>query len=189
MNYSDVIPSLSLEKNMIDSIKLGIINLVYLIPILIIWFVSAYLLNFFNLINDGTSYFTTYGPNYLNYIPDDLKFNVGIVVLIMGFLTIVLFLIYLIFTFIVEARLAKYNKFKSAFQIREIINDISNIGWGKYLIWFFLFLIIVGILSAIYATICMFGVFGVIIASFFIYTFLQFFRARKYWSNLSRRVK
>ncbi|MBF4468043.1 MAG: hypothetical protein ISP01_01425 [Methanobrevibacter arboriphilus] len=60
----------------------------------------------------------------------------------------------------------------------EIYNDISKIGWGDYIVYLILLCIIIGIFSIIYAIISALGVFFFIVATFFIYTYLQFFVAR-----------
>ncbi len=178
VNGSDVVPSLSLVRNFIDSLKVIIMSIVYMIPIGIILLVSVFALNLFELFDSLLFYVNNYGSNYMNYVPDDLLINFGTALLIIGIILMVLGILYIIIVYIAQARLAKYDSLKSAFQIREIFNDISKIGWGNYIVYLILLCIIIGIFSIIYAIISALGVFFFIVATFFIYTYLQFFVAR-----------
>lgn len=178
VNDSNDLPSLSLVKNIIDSLKLLIMGIVYMIPIAIILLVSAFALNIFGLINRVLFYVNNYGADYANYMPDDLLISFGTGILIMGIIFFILCVLYSIIVFIAQSRLAKYDSLKSSFQIREIFNDISKIGWGNYIIWLVLLAIIVVIFAIIYATISVLGVIFFIIAAFFINTYLQIFIAR-----------
>jgi hypothetical protein len=131
VNGSNSVPSLSLVKNIIDSIKLIIMEIVYIIPIAIIILVSAFALNLFGLIDRLLFYMNTYGSNYMNYVPNDLLVSFGTAMVVIGILLFVLGVLYAIIIYIAQARLAKYDSLKSTFQIMEIFRDISKIGWGN----------------------------------------------------------
>jgi len=177
INGSDDIPSFNIVKNVVDSVKLYVVHIVYTIPLIFILLISAYALNLFGIISEFISYWNLYGSEYLNHVPPELMLDFGLSLLIMSSLASILPIFFMFITYIAEMRLAKFNQLKAAFQIRSIYNDISKIGWGKYIAWFLILYVIIGIISVIYV-IAIFGIIGFVIASFFAYTYLQIFIAR-----------
>ncbi|RBQ22391.1 hypothetical protein ALNOE001_21380 [Candidatus Methanobinarius endosymbioticus] len=54
--------------------------------------------------------------------------------MIISIVVFVLFVIFALFATIAIAILAETDKFSSAFQIGDIMEDIGNIGWGNYIV-------------------------------------------------------
>jgi uncharacterized protein DUF4013 len=174
---SKYLPSFVLDRNFMDGIKVIFVQFVYSSPLIFIWIILAYFLGFFNLIN-LTSIFSNFGVAYLNYIFKVLFFDfVGICPFLL-FLGIVFLFLFSFFFVIAESRLAMYGNLGSAFQIREILNDISKIGWKNYISWFIIFMMILSLLYLINGIIYFSGSIGVLISLVFIYNYILIFISR-----------
>lgn len=159
-------------------LKLFIVDIVYILPLFIILFVLGIFLRFFELSAKIIPYYNKFGVDYINYIPQDLLFDFSLSFLILMILGIVLYFIALFFLFIARARLAKYGKLSSSFQIKEILNDISKISWGNYILWMIIMFIILFIFYVIYGIFYPIDIIGFIVASFLIDNYSQMFLSR-----------
>lgn len=175
--HSNYLTSFVLDKNFIDGLKVIIVCFVYSMPLIVLLLTSAYFLGFFKLINTNSLY-SNYGLNYLNYIFQELLFDFEGIFLFLLFLGIVLLFIISILFVIADSRLAIYGDLGSAFQIIEIFNDISKIGWRNYILWFLIFLLIVSFLYIINGILYFSGSIGVLISLFVIYNYIQIFTSR-----------
>lgn len=164
INGSDDLPSIDLNKNIVDSLKLFVMGIVYLLPIVLILLFMFVLLSFSGDLSNLSN---------LNYLSD---LSIGLIALLI-LVIIIICLIFAIFIYIAESRLAKYDSLSAAFQIKEILNDISNIGWGNYIIWFIILYLILGLLSLISDFFDFMGIIGFIISSV-ILAYIEIFRAR-----------
>ncbi|MDI9623515.1 MAG: DUF4013 domain-containing protein [Methanothermobacter sp.] len=81
---------------------------------------------------------------------------------LVGFIVAIIFLLLLT---IAIAHMAANNQFRAAFMIREVLDIISRIGWGKYILWYIIVVIIIGIISFILNFIIMLGYIGLNIAT------------------------
>ncbi|BAW31895.1 MAG TPA: DUF4013 domain-containing protein [Methanothermobacter sp.] len=60
---------------------------------------------------------------------------------------VIVTIIFILLANIAIAHMAsKKGQFKAAFHVREVTNAISKIGWGKYIIWYIIVIIIIGII-------------------------------------------
>ncbi|MBK6586552.1 MAG: DUF4013 domain-containing protein [Coprothermobacter sp.] len=66
---------------------------------------------------------------------------------ITGLVGIIVAIIFLLPLTIAIAHMAANGQFRAAFRIREVLDAISRIGWGKYIIWYIVVVIMVGIIS------------------------------------------
>ena len=178
IHHSDELPAIDFTKNLLDGVRVFIISIVYFIPLIVIWFYSAYLFGFFKMLNTIRPFVVKHGYNYFNYIPEDWLINFMGTFLTLLIIGIVLLFITLSFFYIAEARLAKFDKLLSAFQIREILNDISKIKWGNYILWLFILFIILFLLYLVYLIIFSIGIIGIIISSLLICPYVFIFISR-----------
>jgi hypothetical protein len=87
-------------------------------------------------------------------------------------------LIFVIFEIIAIANMAYYDELGAAFKFSEILERISKIGWGKYLIWFIV-MIIIGIIAGIIGgIISSIPIIGYIISTVFIFSYYYMFVGR-----------
>ncbi|MBC7118021.1 MAG: DUF4013 domain-containing protein [Methanobacteriaceae archaeon] len=122
----------------VDGLKVFVVSLVYLIIPLIIIGVGV----FTGLSSAGA--FTPYG----NVIVTDLTLlQAGLGIIIIGIIVAIIFGPLL---FIAIAHMA-YNdsEFRAAFRFREILDVISEIGWGKYILWYLAVIIVYSVIHFI----------------------------------------
>ncbi|MBC7118022.1 MAG: DUF4013 domain-containing protein [Methanobacteriaceae archaeon] len=80
-------------------------------------------------------------------------------------LGIIIAIIFGLLLTIAIAHMAANDRFKAAFRFREILDVISEIGWGKYILWYIIVAIIVWIISFILNFIITLGYIGLNIAT------------------------
>ncbi len=76
------------------------------------------------------------------------------------------------------ARFAKTDSVKSAFELSNILSDISKIGWINYMVMAIIYLIILAIIFVITVVITVIPFIGFIIALLIIAPFLTMFSSR-----------
>lgn len=175
----------------VEGAKVYIVYIVYLIPIilLIIYIIlSSYgaILNFNH--NFGFDVFDYLEPAYnsLFWLGIDsflglIEFASGHFYAFIGFLYI--FIVTPILLVAIANMVSDEGDLKSAFKIREIIGEISAIGWRNLIKWYILTLIILGILWIITMFIFRLSNFsnpllGVIIDTLIMYSYISIFLAR-----------
>lgn len=141
----------------VDGLKVFVVSLVYLIIPLIIIGVGVFTSLEKLLSSPGA--FTPYG----NVIVTDLTLlQAGLGIIIIGIIVAIIFGLLLT---IAIAHMAANDRFKAAFRFREILDVISEIGWGKYILWYIIVAIIVWIISFILNFIITLGYIGLNIAT------------------------
>jgi hypothetical protein len=90
----------------------------------------------------------------------------------------ILFIIFELFWIIAIANMALYDELGAAFKFSEIVGRISNIGWGKYIIWYIVMIIIGIIFGIISGILQIIPVIGLIIAVILIYSYFSMFGGR-----------
>ena len=132
-NYGDLL---------VDGLKIAVVSIIYmLIPIILI---VAGVGSFFAAMVTGG------GPNFMwgGFTPAymGLLGGTGIVLVLIGLLVAFVMLILLAAGI---AHMIKTGKFGKAFAFGEILNVIGKIGWGKYIAWLILIVILAAIVGAI----------------------------------------
>jgi hypothetical protein len=90
----------------------------------------------------------------------------------------ILALIFALVAYVAIVNMALYDEIGAAFRFSEILERISMIGWGKYIIWYII-MIIIGIVGGFIASILNIIPFvGFIIALLLVYPYLQMIWAR-----------
>ena len=126
----------------VDGLKVFVVGLVYMIIPLIIIGVGVFTSLEKLLSSPGA--FTPYG----NVIVTDLTLlQAGLGIIIIGIIVAIIFGPLL---FIAIAHMA-YNdsEFRAAFRFREILDVISEIGWGKYILWYLAVIIVYSVIHFI----------------------------------------
>jgi hypothetical protein len=90
----------------------------------------------------------------------------------------ILFIIFELFWIIAIANMALYDELGAAFKFSEIVGRISNIGWGKYIIWYIVMIIIGIIFGIISGILQIIPVIGLIITVILIYSYFSMFGGR-----------
>ena len=185
MNLSDEIPCISLKTNFIDGIKLLLVALIYIIIYAIILFVVGYATGGLEAITMAQTAITnTAGAvnvtAIINSIPTSDFVGLGITAII----GLILAIIFGIFLNISQCRLAKNDKILDAINLGNVFDDINTIGWGRYIGWYVLLIIInliIGIIISIIMSILTFvhlGFIVIIINALIVAPFIQMFTAR-----------
>jgi hypothetical protein len=135
----------------------------------------AFKLKLIPIIQEIVPYINKYGTQYVSHLPNNLMLQVANIVSILTLAFIALYFIVSIFLIIARCRFVKFNSFKTAFQFKEIIRDISEIGWGKYLTYLVLIGIALFILSLIGLFLMNLGVMGIVFSFLIVFPFSVMF--------------
>ena len=104
---------------------------------------------------------------------------------------LILAILFGLFDIIALANMAFYDELGAAFKFREIFVRISEIGWGKYILWFIIMIIIWTIFGIIAGILNVIPYVGLIIAVIIFYSYFYMFGGRStgliYSSNLETR--
>jgi hypothetical protein len=132
-NYGDLL---------VDGLKIAVVSIIYmLIPIILI--VAGVGSFFAAMVTGGRPDFMWGGftPAYMGLLG-----GTGVVLVLVGLLVAFVMLILLAAGI---AHMIKTGKFGKAFAFGEILNVIGKIGWGKYIAWLILIVILAAIVGAI----------------------------------------
>lgn len=175
INDSNILPDLDLAKNIVDGIKVFIMEMVYglitFIIILIVAIVSGSFTAALELIN-----FTITNPGAS--LPTELIYNFIPGFIIVCIVLLILAILFLMFTAIGFARLAKYDSLAQGLNIPEIIKDIGKIGWFNFIAWLIIAIIISWIIGIIAGFIFVIPIAGWVINSLILFPFLYIFLGR-----------
>ncbi|MCE5215245.1 MAG: DUF4013 domain-containing protein [Methanobacterium sp.] len=148
----------------IDGLKVFVVSLVYMIIPMIVIFIGVFA--------SITSLAVTSTGTYT----DPWAF-IGLMsgTVIIG---AILALIFGLIAYIAIANMALYDEIGAAFKFSEILERIKMIGWGKYILWYIV-MIIIGVVGGFIASLLNIIPFiGMIIALLVIYPYLQMIYAR-----------
>lgn len=176
------LPEFKWSENIIDGLKVLILTILYMIIPAIVGIILAYGLGVFSdvvVINQTMNIYNQTGA-HLPYTFSTISMggSAGFSIAIVHTVTVLLAIIFTLFATIAMARLAETGRLGSIIEFNEIINTISKIGWGNYIIWFILLYIIVTLISLIAALIIFIPILGIIIYLFIIPAFLIIFKSR-----------
>ncbi|MGA2677312.1 MAG: DUF4013 domain-containing protein [Methanobacterium sp.] len=161
--YSELPEFDDLGDLFIDGLKVFIVTIVYnIIPLIVI------IVGLFGSIAavGGVANITNYPLAFAGLL--------GVTVIIV----LILAVIFAIFEIIAIANMAYYDELGAAFKFSEILDRMSKIGWGKYIIWF-IAMIIIGIITVIISgIITSIPIIGYIISTVFIFSYYYMFLGR-----------
>jgi len=145
----------------IDGLKIFIVSLIYAIPVIIIALIVGALLSISPAYTTGT--FTgfdmfTFAVGYSIYI---------IVAIIIGLVEVMAI-----------ANMALYEgELGAAFKFREVLDRIAMIGWGKYIGWYII-MVLLGLVAGLIAGLTFIILIGFILVPLIIYPYFAMFGAR-----------
>jgi hypothetical protein len=170
-------PEFELVTNIIEGIKVLILEIVYyIIPLLIILLV-AYFTGAFNYFYQ--IFTTAAATGSFDPISNTLLGAAGtsfLEVVIVGW---ILYLIFSILLLVARAKLAETGSLGEAINMVDVFNKIGEIGWGNFIIWLIIYAIIVYLIAAAFVVVSAFvPIIGTIIAMLVISPFVDMFAAR-----------
>lgn len=144
LKNKETLPNFDLINNIINGIKVFLINFIYyLIPFLISFLVFLLVTRQVNYLSGIKSFLLSCSSiTVFNIFSTDLNLYTTSILFFANFIMPFIIFIITIFQLIAIGRFASTNSFKSAFQFKKIVNSIKNIGIGKYLIFFIILQII-----------------------------------------------
>ncbi|WP_409197530.1 DUF4013 domain-containing protein [Methanobrevibacter acididurans] len=171
----DVLPQFDIVKNIVDGVKVAVLDFVYLIiptiiTILVAWGTGIFS-NFIKLV-------TVVANNSTTPVPASLSASLGYGIIITTIVAIIVFVIFILFAYIGMARMAEYDSLKAGLSFVEVFHKIGSIGWMKYVGWFILFVIVLMVLSLISGLISLIPYVGTFIAAFIVSSFIMLFTYR-----------
>jgi len=177
-NVNGDVPALDLVKNIVDGIKVLILNIVYYIIPVIITFILALATNAFSYLYQMFSYIITYGSNASSAMPQELLVNAGFSFLIVFLVGGIFFLVFTLLFLVAKAVLAETESLAAAINIVDVFKKIGEISWGNYIIWLILVVIILFVISLIGGFVALIPFAGAIIALLVVEPYVGMFFAR-----------
>lgn len=182
VDKEEALPDFRWSENIIDGLKVLILTIVYMIIPVIVGIILAYGLGVFSdaaIINQTMNMYNQSTGAQLPFVFSTMYMGfAGFSITIVHTVTMILAIIFTLFAIIAMGRLAETGRLGSIIEFSEIINTISKIGWGNYIIWFILLYIIVTLISLVAALIIFIPVIGIIIYLLIIPAFLIIFESR-----------
>ena len=134
ISVSNELPSFKIGRSIVNTIKLILLRIVYMIiP------VAVFLISLFVLVGSFSTIFSA-------------DFNAISVISTFATVLIVSYIVYFVFEFLLifaRARLAYYDSLVEALKIHKVIRDIINIGIGRVIGWYIVMAILLGFISFI----------------------------------------
>jgi len=174
-NEDGDMPELDLLTNIIDGIKVFILHIVYYIIPTIIALIVAFATGAFNNLYQLMLLSIASGSST---IPQDLLLSLGFSVITIFFVAGIFFLIFSVLLLVARAVLAETGSLMAAINMVEVFKKISEIGWGTYIIWLIVYVIlifVIGIITGIFNAI---PFVGIIIVLLFFKPYTEIFAAR-----------
>ncbi len=146
----------------IDGLKVFVVNIVYfIIPIIVIGagvFTSLATFSTSGSITNPMAFFGLLGGT--------------------AFIGIILVVIFGLLAYIATANMALYDEMGAAFNFSEILERISMIGWGKYIIWYIVMWVIGVVFGIIAGIINVIPYIGFLIAALVVYSYMYMLLGR-----------
>ncbi|MDL2247038.1 DUF4013 domain-containing protein, partial [Methanobrevibacter sp. OttesenSCG-928-K11] len=172
INNLDTLPEFEFLTNFVDGLKVFVVSIVYYLIPTIITLIIAYLTGVFDNIVKILPYVNG------TTVPETLITNLAISSSVTFIIGIILMIIFTLLLTIAIPRMADKDSFGEAFAFKKIFNTIGDIGWGNYIVWYILLVIILMVISWITALITFIPIIGMIIALIFINPFITIFSSR-----------
>ncbi|MCI7292138.1 MAG: DUF4013 domain-containing protein [Methanobrevibacter woesei] len=170
----DQLPSFDIVGNIVDGIKVLILGIVYSIIPFIVFFVLLIVTGaagaFVQVIDLTMGGATT--------VPSDLALSFVGSLGITFIISLIVFIIFSLFSTIAMCRLANTGSFSQGFAFSEIIGDFKRIGVGLFISWWIVLAIISIILILISEFISAVPYIGYVVSILFIYSFITIFASR-----------
>lgn len=169
-NNLNIFPEFKPRKNIFEGLIAVIISIIYSIIPFIITLLLVFVTGVFDKLMQVMANTRVSTTELMN----SLIISTSIVLIV----AIVLFIIFSMISIIAIARFADKETMSAAFQFKQILNIINKIGLGKYIIWYILLLVILGVIMIISGLINLIPLIGIIISTFLIYPYILLFLSR-----------
>jgi hypothetical protein len=161
-DIDETLPEFDWANNLVDGLKVFVLYFLYMLIPGLIYFVLMIIFGF-----SSVALISSAGAGaFIASI-----FGVIIIVVIVA-------VIFELFATIAMARLAETGRFGSIFEFSEINQTISNIGWGNYIIWFILLMIICMVIGFVAGLVGWIPIIGQILVALILPGFLVIFSSR-----------
>jgi hypothetical protein len=170
------IPDFNWAKDIVDGIKLLILEIVYYIIPVIVTLIVAYVTGAFNYLIQIMSYSMLYGST--NAIPESVLVGAATSFLIVFFIGAILFIIFTLLVLIAIGKLAETGSLGAAINMKDVFNKIGEIGWGNYIVWIVVYVLILFVIGIILGIIQLIPFIGIIIGLLLISPYIQMFSSR-----------
>lgn len=169
----DELPGFDIIKNFIDGIKAAVLSFIYIIIPTIIFFILLFATGAVNAFSQAVEVSMAGGA-----LSSDLAFNLIGSIGLTFIISLIIYIIFMLFATIAYCRLADTGSFSQGFSFSGIIDDIKRIGVGSYIVWWIVLAIIIVILLLIAMFITVIPYIGYLISLLFISSFVYIFIAR-----------
>lgn len=182
---SDTVPPFNFPLNLIDGLKLLVVEIVYyIIPailVIIIGFLTgtfSSIMNIVNYIGQQTTSTSLNATQVAQTIPTEYVTALFTGLTITVVIALILFIIFGLLLEIAMCRLAKYGTIGEAINFGEVIGDIKEIGLGRYIAWYVLLILITLVFSFVIALITAVPYIGIIVSFLICAPFIALFGSR-----------
>jgi hypothetical protein len=184
---SDSVPDFNVGNNLLDGIKGLILYIVYLIIPIIITLIVAFVTGLFSNMVDMFMYAagnSTVPSNVavvstaFGNLPADLIANFATSFLITLLVAIIVFILFTLFANIGLARMAETGSLSKGLGLRTVFNKIGSIGWGSYIVWYILVIIVNLVFGIISGILMLIPYVGIFIAALLLSSFMAMFNSR-----------
>ena len=169
----DELPAFDIIKNFIDGIKAAVLSFIYMIIPTIIFFILLFATGAVNAFSQAVEVSMAGGA-----LSSDLAFNLIGSIGLTFIISLIIYIIFMLFATIACCRLADTGSFSQGFSFSGIMDDIKRIGVGSYIVWWIVLAIIIVILLLIAMFITVIPYIGYLISLLFISSFVYIFSAR-----------
>lgn len=168
----DELPGFDIIKNFIDGIKVAVLSLIYMIIPSIIFFILLFATGAVNAFSQAEVSMAG------GALSSDLAFNLIGSIGLTFIISLIIYIIFILFATIAYCRLADTGSFSQGFSFSGIIDDIKRIGVGSYVVWWIVLAIIIAIILLIAMFVAIIPYIGYLICLLFIASFVYIFFAR-----------
>ena len=176
INNVESVPELNLAKNFVDGFKVVILGIVYSIIPIIMTLIVTYATGLFNYIYQLWALLVTHGSIDLAYYP--LVYGVDFSFRAIAFVAVIFFIVFGLLFLIAKAILAETGSIAEAVNIVNVFKKIDEIGWGDYIVWLILYMVILIVIFIVTSFIMIIPLIGIIIAILILIPYMNMFEAR-----------
>ena len=192
----DGLPEIDFKSNLLDGIQYIIVAIIYMIIPFIISIIIAgatgVFSNIFKIVtfmseNPDVMIVTFMSENpdvmqnatsFTQAVPQELLSGLVGGLAITAIISAIIFIIFALLLFIAAARLADTGSIKEALMVNKVIEDISAIGFGRYIGWYIILIIIFLVFGIIVAILSLIPYLGTVIVALVCTPFIYLFQGR-----------
>lgn len=180
----DGLPEIDFKSNLLDGIQYIIVAIIYMIIPFIISIIIAGATGVFSNIFKITTFMSENpdvmqnATSFTQAVPQELLSGLVGGLAITAIISAIIFIIFALLLLIAAARLADTGSIKEALMVNKVIEDISAIGFGRYIGWYIILIIISFVFAIIVAIISLIPYLGTVIVALVCSPFLYLFQGR-----------